>query len=381
MKIGIITFWNSQDNYGQLLQCFALQNYLKKQGHEPFLIRYVAQVKNKTVTERLFGLWKIFSPTHVLAYKSMMDNQKKSAIFNADYPRYFDDFRAKHLVLSPSIYYSLEELNNEKWNADAFICGSDQIWSYSLIKDNLRAFFLQFAPENKKVIAYAASFGRPELPEDYSKMLAQLLEKFSSIGLREETGVDLCKKANRKDAQLVCDPTILLSGNDYISAIVDKEIIVHNSVFTYLLNWETEFPLDEIKSFIAEKELKMEFVGAHGMEHRNLFPSMNDLTIASWLESMASSKFVFTNSFHGTVLAILLKRPFVTFLLSGESAKMNGRISTLLTKLGLENRIYSSVKSINEMSETPIHWDEVDEKLKIFRSESELFLKQALGNN
>jgi len=378
MKIGIITFWNSQDNYGQLLQCFALQHYLTKQGHEPFLIRYIPQVKNKTKMERFLGLWKVISPSHLIAYKKMLDNKKKSLIFDSNYPRYFDEFRAKHIISSQSIYYSLDELNNEKWNADAFICGSDQIWSYSTIKDNIRAFFLQFAPVNLKVIAYAASFGRSELPEDYSKMLSDLLKKFNSIGLREDTGVDLCKKANRSDAQLVCDPTILLSGNDYISTIVNKELVLNNSVFTYLLNWETEFPLHEIKSFIAEKELKINFVGAHGMEHRNLFASMKDLSIASWLETMASSKFVFTNSFHGTVLAILLKRPFISFPLSGKSARMNDRIITLLTKLGLENRIYSPVKSINEILDIPIDWDEVEEKLKIFRSESELFLNQAL---
>ena len=40
MKIGVVTFWQSKDNYGQHLQSFALQTYLKKMGHEPFLIRY-----------------------------------------------------------------------------------------------------------------------------------------------------------------------------------------------------------------------------------------------------------------------------------------------------------------------------------------------------
>ena len=41
MKIGIVTFWQSDDNYGQLLQCWALQQYLRNLGHDPFLIRYV----------------------------------------------------------------------------------------------------------------------------------------------------------------------------------------------------------------------------------------------------------------------------------------------------------------------------------------------------
>ena len=40
MKIGIITFWETQDNYGQIMQNYALQETLKKLGHSPYLIRY-----------------------------------------------------------------------------------------------------------------------------------------------------------------------------------------------------------------------------------------------------------------------------------------------------------------------------------------------------
>lgn len=39
-KIGIMTFWESNDNYGQQLQCWALQQVLIQMGCDPFLIRY-----------------------------------------------------------------------------------------------------------------------------------------------------------------------------------------------------------------------------------------------------------------------------------------------------------------------------------------------------
>jgi hypothetical protein len=381
MKIGIITFWNSQDNYGQLLQCFALQHHLKKQGHQPFLIRYIPQVKVKTKIERLTSLSKLLSLKHIRAYKKFKEDQKKSIIFDSENPRFFDDFRAEHINFSASIYYSLNDLKIENWNADAFICGSDQIWSYSPIKENIEAFFLQFAPPNSKIISYAASFGRAELPSDYFAMLPKLLNKFNAVSLREETGVALCKEGDRADATLVCDPTLLLMGSDYISAIIKKNVKETSTVFTYLLNWETDFPLDEIKAFIGNEKLEINFVGAHGMENRNLFPFFEDLTISSWLQKMASSKYSFTNSFHGTVLSILLKRSFVTFPLSGVSAKMNGRITTLLKRLGLESRIYSPEKSIQEILKEPINWDLVEEKLNVFRAESALFLEVALKEN
>lgn len=382
MKIGIITFWDSQDNYGQLLQCFALQHYLRKEGHDPFLIRYKSQTKKKSIVERVLGLWKILSPAYLSAYIKLKQNQKNSLAFNKLNPRHFDTFRDIHISQSSSEYHSFEDLVNENWeDVDAFICGSDQIWSYSQIKDNINAFFLQFTPENIKTIAYAASFGRPQLPKDYEKTLPQLLKKFSSVGLREKTGVKLCKEAKRSDAMLVCDPTILINSDDYISTIVNKPIIQKKSIFIYLLNWETEFPFNEIKNYTTEKGLKINFFGSHGVENKNMFSFMNELTIPSWIESMASSKFVFTNSFHGTVMAIILKKSFISFPLSGSSAKMNDRINTLLARLGLETRIYSPDESIVKILNNPINWEDVNKKLSDFRFESELFLKQALSDN
>ncbi len=380
MKIGIITFWDSQDNYGQLLQVFALQYYLKKENQEPFLIRYKKQIQKKNKWHRVLSLWKILSPLHLIMYIKYKQEQNKSKIFNRNYPRYFDEFREQHIKVSSKIFNSFDELKNYNWyKTDAFICGSDQIWSYSKVKDNLLAFFLQFVPKGKKMIAYAASFGRAQIPNDYKQMLPQFLEKFSAVGLREQSGVELCINAGRDDAVLVCDPTMLLNGSDYIHSIVKKEIIQNNTIFIYLLNWKTLFPKKEIKKFATKNSFKIQFFGAHGIENKKLFPMVDDLSIPSWLEKMASSKIVFTNSFHGTVMAILFKKEFITFPLTGNSSKMNGRIYTLLKRLGLENRIFSKEKSVDEILNNPISWEKVNKKLIEFRNESEQFLKTALS--
>lgn len=37
MDIGIVTLWQSKDNYGQILQCYALQCYLKSKDTMLFL--------------------------------------------------------------------------------------------------------------------------------------------------------------------------------------------------------------------------------------------------------------------------------------------------------------------------------------------------------
>lgn len=381
MRIGVITFWNSQDNYGQLLQCFALQNYLKKAGHNAFLIRYFPRTKNKTKFEKILSVRKILSPKYVKAYIELQRNKEKSKKFDTVHPRFFDKFRSKYLSMSDDSFYSFQELKDYHWdNVDAFICGSDQIWSYSPMKDNVDAFFLQFAPANIVRIAYAASFGRAQLPPDYSDRLPKLLDNFKAVSVREKSGIKICKEALRPDVKLVCDPTFLLEGDFYTKTICDLDITPTNSIFIYLINWETEFPLSEIKSFLNDNELKTSFFGAHGMEYKNMFESEKNLTIESWINSMASSKYVFTNSFHGTALAILLKKPFISFPLLGQSAAMNGRLITLLERLGLQNRLYHKDTTIENIISFPIDWKLVDEKINEFRQESIEFLNNALKN-
>lgn len=84
MKIGVITFWQSLDNYGQQLQCWALQQYLQKEGHDVFLIRYDFAnriigkgIKNELKKNLIYHFLKIT----VLKLKYLLNRQKKNVAF------------------------------------------------------------------------------------------------------------------------------------------------------------------------------------------------------------------------------------------------------------------------------------------------------------
>jgi hypothetical protein len=67
MKIGIMTFWWSDDNYGQLLQCYALQKYLRDAGHDAYLIRYYP--KNDYLNAPLWAkALKAFNPVKLIHF-------------------------------------------------------------------------------------------------------------------------------------------------------------------------------------------------------------------------------------------------------------------------------------------------------------------------
>ena len=86
------------------------------------------------------------------------------------------------------------------------------------------------------------------------------------------------------------------------------------------------------------------------------------VSVPEWLAKIAASDFVFTNSFHGTVFAILFHRPFVSILLRGRMSGMNERALSLLKKLGLESRaVYADdTAAIEAALASPIDWEKVD---------------------
>lgn len=366
MKIGIITFWDSQDNYGQIMQCYALSTYLEKAGHNTVIIRYKPYQKES----RLARLKKL-NPTHVFAYYKYHKEQKTlQQVIGVT--RDFDGFRNKHLRYTDKVYYGFEQLWHEDWSSfDAFVCGSDQIWSPKP-DEQLNAYFLQFAPYKCLRIAYAPSFGRSVLPEYYQAQLHSLLEHFDAISVRESEGVGFCEKANRY-SQLVCDPTLLLTDSDYKK--LTNRHVRDNKVFCYLIKWDTLFPIDEVKR-VVNKYNGIHYFCTNGQEQ--FFQYEKNQTIENWVESIQKSNLSLTNSFHGTVFSILSHTPFVAFPLTGEASAMNNRLTSLLTKLGLEDRIYSKGADLNSIVETPIDWDKVDARLNDFRVESEKFLLNAL---
>ena len=166
MKIGIVTFWDSQDNYGQLLQCLASQHYLISLGHDAFLIRYKAISHYKPDRSPHSLLKKILSRNHLQyifdklfgIYRIKYINY---FVQNHNVSRHFDDFRNKYIRSSRLIYTEQDLLNNPP-KCDILMCGSDQVWA-GVPLDPI--YFLQFGTNDQKRIALAASFGRKELPK------------------------------------------------------------------------------------------------------------------------------------------------------------------------------------------------------------------------
>lgn len=344
MKIGIMTFWWSNDNYGQLLQCYAMQKYLRDLGHDAFLIRYNYKTDVKK-NPLLIRCLKAFNPVLLARYiliKKHVADVRSEQLKN---DRGFDEFRARYIAQSERVYRSYFDLKANSPEADAYIVGSDQVWNYwhknprRYFNPN-RAYFLDFGSENARRLSYAASWGVTELPEDYEEEIKPLLAGFEYVSVREESGVELCRECGRNDAEWVCDPTLLLSAEIYRSLYSENRIRKPDGkyILLYMLDNECDFDVQSVYAFAEARGLKVIYVTGNGViDGREKFFA----TIPEWLCLIDNAEYVITNSFHGSVFCTVFHKPFGVVRLTGKEASMNARFESLFDLRGTGNRYLS----------------------------------------
>lgn len=348
MKIGILTYWWSNDNYGQLLQCYALQKFLRDRGHEAFVIRYDYTSDIPTTSFPVRCL-KAMNPARLLRFvlykkhlRDVVREQKKN-------DRHFDDFRDQYIEWSEDTYPSYADLRGNPPEADAYIVGSDQVWNYWFASTKrfynpAHAYFLDFGDEGTKRLAYAASWGVTELPEDFMRAVAPLLARFDYIGVREESGVDLCRLCGRDDAEWVCDPTLLLGAERYRALWRDEDArgnirkIGNRYLILYMLNNECDFSVQSAYDFAASRNLEVVYVTGNGIiDGRDKYFA----TIPEWLYLVDSAEYVVTNSFHCGVFSTVFRKAFGIVPLTGKAVGMNTRFESLFELLGTGARYVS----------------------------------------
>lgn len=345
MKIAIIT-QPLISNYGGLLQNFALQKVLKKLGHSPITFDQAESVPSFIIKLKL-RVRNFFSPK----------NQ-------------FQKFITKNICSTSKAESILDFKSFEKkYSPDAYIVGSDQVWrpKYNMF---LESSFLAFTNSSKK-IAYAASFGTDEWEynEDDTRRYAEYLKKFTAVGVREFSAVELCKNYFHVDAELVLDPTLLLKAEDYDSICSVPMDTTTKFSFTYILDSE-EWKRKVVSSFCSDYAYQ-EIAGLND-RHGHIGQK---LSVEEWLSYLKHSSFVICDSFHGTVFSILMHRPFCVL---ANVKRGNARLLSILQALGLEDRLITNENFFQIENLKEIDWHSVDNKLDTLREQSMIFLNKAL---
>lgn len=352
MKIGIITFaWSK--NYGAALQAYALQSILKGIGHDAFVVPINPELHR--------GMIRQFIGRGIGA---TIRKIREWILFCS-----FDDFRREHYDFGGICKGDYAYFIANCPDADVFVVGSDQVWNLSVMQSPIEEefYFLKMCPDSIKRVAYAASWSMQYISSDAEERLKPLLAKFSAISVREKSGVAILGRMGLS-AQWMPDPTMLLTSREWAERL-GFEITPENRIFDYQLQWDSEYDCIRLaKRLGREMNMKVTVPYPSG----NAFLSPKD-----WVRTLASSRFVITNSFHGVVFSVLFHVPFVVSLIRGRFSGMNERVITLLGRLGLERRIIKREEDVATLLSSSIHWDEVDNRLFAWRTEALEFLKNS----
>ena len=330
MKIGILTL-PLQDNYGGLLQNFALQKALLQMGLDVTTIDYM-----KTPIPPLWRYIKSWIKTILLL---CIGKRRKFIKYTHVGTRnqQNEKFVSLHINKTKTYFtYNTEILKQNE--IDTIIVGSDQVWrpKYNYRIENA---FLDFCKDqsNLKRIAYAASFGVDEweFTAWQTKKCALLAKKFDAISVREESGKALCNKYLGIEATTVLDPTLLLSKETYCELCKNVPIKKEKFLAAYVLD-KNEATYKECESIAKESNLTLKFFEAD---------SKASLSVPEWLSMFRDASYVVTDSFHGTVFSIIFGKKFKCLY---NKSRGSARFESLL-------KIYESGR-LDEMREFSLNW-------------------------
>lgn len=318
-KIGIITI-NDNNNYGNRLQNYAVQTYLKKLGFD------VETLKNKEpYNEKKKYVFRVIKNV-IKGNKRIKDERLKR----------FEDFN-KNIKFSRR---TITAFSNIKDKYDFFVVGSDQVWNSNI--GRLRDVdLLGFARDEQK-IAFSASFGVSEISSKDKEKVEKEISKFKAISVREKVGENIIKKlTNRTDVEVLIDPTMLLNPEEWdIVAKRPKQIdLLKNKkyILNYFLGELSENRKKEIER--VAKENNCDIINI--LDKKSPFYQTGP---SEFLYLEKNAFLICTDSFHSSVFAILYNNPFIVFSREGNGCEMNSRIETLLNKFKLENRMFNDNK-------------------------------------
>lgn len=317
------------NNYGGILQNYALQTVLERRGHTvttlnfPVNMNYSGgRLRHILSTCRRF-LRKLQGDPSIVWID--LGTELKKQVELAYLQRAFID---KHLhlhTMNPPLTW--EQVKDMNFNA--FVVGSDQVWRPRYNRKFLYNSFLDFVEKNEiKRISYAASLGADvwEMNEETTKHCKQLVRRFNAVSVREASGVGLCKEYLGVDATHVLDPTLLLEAKDYLWLCSGNEHPEGEYIAVYTLDYTKE-TLKLLESVSKNLNTPLYFIGR--------FTKTGYPSVESWLEGIANAKFVITDSFHGTVFSIIFQKQFVTL---GNIARGNSRFASLFETLGISSQ-------------------------------------------
>lgn len=364
-KVAYITR-HAVPNYGSALQTYATQAALENIGYEATCINYIhtSELPQNILKSRLnMSRWNKNFVTRMLYFAT-----QKPVFHYAS--KKFSSYIEDIIKFTDKEYHTEDELKNDLPKADVYMTGSDQVWNTITYDKIDPAYFLSFVPDEKKKVAYAASFGGKTVKDQDKEQITKLISRYDSISIREDSGIDIARSLGIQ-AKQVLDPTFLIEQNSWLKIIPERKP-KEKFVLVYQLHPNKEFE-KYAKTFAKNKGLKL--IRIHPYFHHFVKPGKFVCcpSLSEFLWHIKNAEYFLTDSFHGTAFATGLNTQFVDVLPKAYSE----RISSILQVIGCENRVLKSYDDF-KIADTRINFDLVNAKIEVERKKSYEILKAML---
>ncbi len=383
-KVGIVSCY-FKHNYGSMLQAIATQKILEDWNipNETInlekLNREIGKGKRKYYANQLFNF------SFMKAKLGMVKLKLYCRFFGGDLgknikvrDKKFEEF-VKNFKLSKP-FETMEDICKEGNYTDVLV-GSDQLWlPVNIVADY---YTLNFVPEKVNKISFATSFGVSQIPEKYKEQYQTFLNRIDFLSVREDSGVKLVKELTKREAKLVCDPTLLFNKEEWMDMQKEERLIKDKYIFCYFLGKTVEYRkfAERLKEKTGYKIVSLNHLDEY-VKYSDKFADEApfDVDPSDFLNLVRNAEFVCTDSFHGTVFSLIHHKKFFVFRRYPNRSKVstNSRLDSLLKIVGLTDRLLEGTEEVAEWMEKQIDYEVVDAKLELLREESKEFLREAL---
>lgn len=366
MKIGILTYHRAE-NYGALLQAYALFTYLRSRGHDVSFVDYWPKYHENYF--KILSLKNLMRGS-LLSKLLCLYNGTIWAIPRLRRKRVMQSFMNEQLGLLKQARYTTSDFCCSEY--DVVVYGSDQIWRKQNLPGHKGFDYIYFASDNivAKKISYAGSMGTINTTSEEDELLKQYYAKFSAISVRETPLRDYLYKLGF-NTTVVLDPVFLLKPENWRSLYSSSQKKFPEHILFYnLLNNKQSRKIAEKLS--AKTKLPIvEITKKYGiMQCGNRYN--HDASVQEFLSLIDSASYIVSNSFHGVAFSIIFEKQFFA---TGMGARAN-RVLSLLKAFGIENRYIDDLKDIPNT----IDYGTLKTGIEILRIKSEQYLINAIDN-
>lgn len=362
-KVGILSM-QRVINYGSFLQAYGLKTMLESLGHS------VSFVDIEPGFQYDFGTRDLDK----IGYKSYTGLKKLMARLDKYFiKRCIGQLYQKRLVAlmkqkqTEQLGMSTEYKHDLK--CDTLVIGSDEVFNCTTpSRWGVSYPLLGGYRYSDRVITYAASCGHTtadQLPDKIKEGVSAAFGNVSAFSVRDENTRSFLSALSDRPIEQHLDPVLVADFSAHRRPYRFSKPYLLVYAYTNRINLPEE--IDAIKAFAKQHHLKTVSVGGYQCWcDRNLLVEPLEL-----FDVFEGASYVVTDTFHGTVIAAKMNRPFASIV---RASNVN-KLGDLIDRLGMREREVSDIASLGQVLEAPVDFQKMNQMLERERERSLQYLK------